>query len=135
MINLHSIVKPAITALHPDETVTLYRSLGITNVKGEIKTKYAAGSVVKAQIQSLSDDKLFHSGRTGQNNTTRKAYLFSEDSTTEKPAPVIRPISRTGDMVKRADDTWWLVESLLEDFSHAGWVCVGLVLQTKAPEL
>lgn len=135
MINLHSIVKSALTAIHPDELVTLYRSQGITNVKGEIKTSYAAGSIVKAQIQSLSDDKLFHSGKTGQNSTTRKAYLFSKDSTAEKPAPVFRPLSRTGDMVKRADGTWWLVDSLIEDFSHAGWVCVGLVLQTKAPEL
>lgn len=134
-INLHSIVKSAITAVHPDESVTLYRSQGMTNVKGEIKTSYAAGSLVKAQIQSLSDDKLFHSGRTGQNSTTRKAYLFAENSTAEKPAPVIRPISRTGDMVKRADGTWWLVDSMFEDFSASGWVCVGLVLQTKAPEL
>lgn len=135
MINLHAIVRPAVTAVHPDEAATLYRSTGMTNVKGEVKAVYAAGVFVKAQIQSLSDDKLFHAGRTGQNNTTRKAYLFADAGTMEKPAPIVRPLSRTGDMLRRADGTWWLVESLLEDFSHAGWVCVGIVLQTKAPEL
>lgn len=135
MINLHGIVRQKIASIHPEEAITLYRSIGIENVKGEIKAKYAAGIFVKAQIQSESDDALYHSNRTGQNNTTRKAYLFADDSLSEKPAPLIRPISRTGDMIRRADGTWWLIDAMLEDFSHANWVCVRLVLQTKAPEL
>lgn len=135
MINLHAIVRNAVATLHPDEQVTLYRSQGITNVKGEIKPGYLSGVFVGAQIQSLSNDALYQSNRSGQNSTTRKAYLFAENSTAEKPAPIIRPISRTGDMLKRADGTWWLVDSMLEDFSASGWVCVGLILQTKAPEL
>lgn len=135
MINLHSVVRGAITAVAPDENVTLYRSSGISNVKGEIKPTYASGVFVGAQIQSMGDDALYQSNRAGQNNTTRKAYLFAESSTAEKPAPIIRPISRTGDMIKRTDGTWWLVDSMLEDFSHVGWVCVGITLQINAPEL
>lgn len=135
MINLHGIVRQKIASIHPEEAVTLYRSIGMENVKGEIKAKYATGVFVQAQVQSESNDALYQSDRTGQNNTTRKAYLIADDSTAEKPAPVIRPISRTGDMIKRADGTWWLVDAMLEDFSHANWVCVRIVQQTRAPEL
>lgn len=135
MINLHNVVRSTITAVHPDEAVTLYRSIGMTNVKGEIKATYAAGVFIKAQIQSVSDDALYHVNRAGQNDTTRKAYLFAENSTADKPASIVRPISRTGDIVRRADGTYWLVEAMLEDFSHANWVCVRIILQVKAPEL
>lgn len=53
MMNLHSLVRGAITTLHPDETVTLRQSTGQQNVRGRITPVYAPAQVVNAQIQSL----------------------------------------------------------------------------------
>ena len=131
-LNLHKIVRGAITTLHPDETVTIYRGVGQQNVRGEITPEYEIFTA-QAQIQSLSDEKLFHSGLTGQNNIARTFYMHSAESTIEKPSGVIRPLSRPGDMIQRADGTWWLVTTVKEDFSASGWVNVGAEMQVKPP--
>jgi hypothetical protein len=132
-MNLHEMVRTAISAVHADETVTLYRAAGQTNVKGEIKAAYAPGETVKAQIQSEGDDALAHSDRVGQNETNRRFYLMAS-SPADKPAGIVRPLARSGDMLQRADETWWLITALTEDFSGAGWVAVRATLQVKAPD-
>lgn len=131
-INLHSIVRGAISALHPDDTVTLYQSAGQQNVKGEIKPVYDAPQSVTAQIQSESDEKLYHADRVGQNDVTRRFYLFADPA--KRPAGVIRPLARGGDIIQRTDGTWWLVVAVPEDFSAAGWTQVRCSLQAKAPD-
>jgi hypothetical protein len=87
-----------------------------------------------ARIQSLTDEQLYHAGNTGQNEISRTCYLFSAPSTAEKPASIIRPLARTGDMLQRADGTWWLTTSLKEDFSSSGWVNIGITLQVNPPD-
>lgn len=134
MINLHALVRSPINMLHPDETVTLYRSVDIVNQLGVIKTVYDEGESVIAQIQSLSNDDLYANHREGENDISRNCYLFSSVSTADKPASIIRPLSRTGDMLQRSDGTWWLVTALKEDFSLAGWVNVSITLQVNPPD-
>lgn len=135
MINFHAIVNPVISVLHPnEENVLLYRSMGKQNIRGEIKTVYAPAEMVIAQIQSLSDDKLYHSGATGQNDISRHAYLFSSTATAEKPASIIRPLARTGDMLQFQDGTWWLITACKEDFSRAGWVNASITLEVNPPD-
>ena len=60
MMNLHAMVRGAIPALHPDESVTLRQSVGQKNVRGRIVPVYAPGQTVAAQIQSLGSDDLQH---------------------------------------------------------------------------
>lgn len=134
MLNLHNIVRGAITTVHPDEPVTIYRSAGQKNVAGTVKPIYEQGKNIKAQVQSEKDDALFHANLTGQNQTVRKMYLYSAPSLAEKPAGIIRPISRGGDMIKRSDGTWWLIVAPIEDFSDVGWMSVRATLQTKEPD-
>ncbi|MDR1921101.1 MAG: hypothetical protein LBS31_05070 [Candidatus Adiutrix sp.] len=136
-MNLHAIANGLISAVHPNETVTLYRATGQMNVRGEIKAVYAAGEAVKAQIQSEGDDALAHSdavaSRVGQNETNRRFYLLAANQA-DKPAGLVRPLARSGDLLQRQDETWWLITALTEDFSAAGWVAVRATLQVKAPE-
>ena len=134
MMNLHAIVRGAIPALHPDETVTLRQSVGQRNIRGRIVPVYAPAQTVTAQIQSLGSDDLRHAEAVNLTQRDRKAYLFAPAPTTP-PAGIIRPLSRNGDMIQRDDGSWWLVTAMLEDFTASGWVCVGMVQQLEGPDL
>lgn len=46
MLNLHALVRGSISALHPDETVSLRQSIGQKNVKGRIAPVYAPALTV-----------------------------------------------------------------------------------------
>lgn len=132
MLNLHAIVRSPITALHPDETVTWYQSVGQVNVLGRIKPAYAQGVVLQAQIQTLSPDELQQREDTSKTEIHVKAYLMAQEI--NPPAGIIRIDARNGDFIQRADGTWWLITSVLEEFAKSGWECVGLVQQIKAPD-
>lgn len=135
-LNLHAIVRGSITAVHPDESVTLYQSIGQDNVKGKIVPTYAAPQVVQAQVQSESDDKLFHADRKGENESTRRMYLYADASAPDmRPAGIVRPMARGGDFIMRNDGTWWLVVGTPDEFARVGWVSVRTVLQVTGPDL
>lgn len=78
-INLHHVVRGAITAIHPDETVQIYINTGQQNDWGTVTPTYAGPIEAKAQIQSESDSALFHSNRVGMNAETCKAYFYQRD--------------------------------------------------------
>ncbi len=134
MINLHGLVRSAITGLHPDETVTLRQSVGQRNVRGRVTPVYGPAQVVQAQIQSLGQNDLAQREATSNTRIDRKAYLHAPDAALP-PQGIVRPLSRTGDMLQRADGTWWLVTAMLEDFTASGWVCVGITQQVDGPDL
>lgn len=131
-LNLHAIVRNPITYLHPDETVTWYQSLGQTNVLGRIKPSYAHGVVLQAQIQTLSPDELQQREDASKTEIHVKAYLMAQEA--NPPAGIIRIDARNGDFIQRADGTWWLITSVLEEFAKSGWESVGMVQQIKAPD-
>ena len=134
MTNLHALVRQAITGLHPDETVTLRQSVGQRNVRGRLTPVYGPAQVVQAQIQSLGQNDLAQSEATSNTRIDRKAYLYAPDASLP-PQGIVRPLSRTGDMLERADGTWWLVTAMIEDFTASGWVCVGITQQVDGPDL
>ena len=134
MLNLHALVRTAVTALHPDEAVTLYQATGQTNTLGRLAPTYAAPQTVQAQIQSLSAEDLAHVEEASRTEIARKAYLFAPDAALP-PAGIVRPLARGGDMLERADGTWWLVTGIMEDFTASGWVCVSMTQQIDAPNL
>lgn len=132
MLNLHAIVRRPITMLHPDETVTWFQSIGQVNVFGRIKPAYAEGVTLQAQIQTLSPDELQQREDTSKTEIHVKAYLVAQEAT--PPAGIIRIEARNGDFIQRADGTWWLITSVLEEFAKSGWESVGMVQQIKAPD-
>jgi hypothetical protein len=40
-----------------------------------------------------------------------------------------------GDMIERADDSYWLIDMIRDDFSPEGWLCVLGTLQHDPPEI
>lgn len=134
MMNLHALVRGAITPLHPDETVTLRQSVGQQNVRGRITPVYAPAQTVAAQVQSLGQNDLAQVEQTSSTKADRKAYLFAP-SPSLPPQGIVRPVARNGDMLRRPDGTWWLVTAMIEDFTASGWVCVGITQQVDGPDL
>ena len=131
-VNLHGIVRGAIATLNPDEDAILYTASGQGNVAGKIEATYLPPVAVKVQIQSETDEALYHSNNAGQNDITNRFYLFSS-SVEGRPAGIIRPLGRSGDLFQRADGTWWLITAVVDDFSAVGWTSVRATLQTVPP--
>lgn len=132
-VNLHDVVRSAITALHPDETITLYQSTGqVIDREGVVKATYAEGQSVQAQIQSEGDAALYHADRAGMNTQTIKAYLYADRDS--PPWGIQRPFARNGDMFQRWDGTWWLITAVSESFRGVGWVAIRGTLQEIPPD-
>jgi hypothetical protein len=134
-LNLHSVVRGAIGALHPEVAATLYRSTGrVTTGDGGVKSVYAPGICVNAQMQTESPTALAHADRVGMEEVSRKFYLFSDSGLETRVAGVVRPLARGGDMLRLEDGTWWLANALIEDFTRSGWACVRATLQVNPPD-
>lgn len=132
-INLHAVVRSAITAVHPDKDCTLYQSLGQKNVMGVVTTVYAEPQDIKANWQPLDSQTLDHLERMGDTKASEQVFLYS--NTTLPVSGVQRmPISRTGDIIKRWDGTYWLITSVIEDWSARGWANVGVTEQVTPPD-
>lgn len=134
-VNLHRLARPAVNAVHPEVTATLFRSVGrITLPDGRAKSRYAPGEAVTVQMQSEGATALYHAGRVGMEESSRKFYLFSLPGLERRVSGLVRPLARGGDMFELAGNSWWLVEAVLEDFTSSGWVCLRAVLQVIPPD-
>ena len=134
-LNLHSIVRTAITANFADETIQLVRSAGSINVKGRIQANYYPALTLRAQVQTLNGDDLQVIGETERTERDRKFYIMASPSMGTVPAGQVRVrVARTGDFIYRpAFSTFWKIYNVAEDFSPAGWVQVLASEQTEVP--
>ena len=134
-LNLHSIVRTAITANFADETIQLVRSAGSINVKGRIQANYYPALTLKAQVQTLNGDDLQVIGETERTERDRKFYIMASPSMGAVPAGQVRVrVARTGDFIYRpAFSTFWKIYNVAEDFSPAGWVQVLASEQAEVP--
>lgn len=132
-INLHHVVRGAITTVHPDETILWYQNKGATNVGGILKPSYAEPLSLVAQVQSESDASLMHANRADMNTETIKVYLYWDAQT--NPLNLDRFTAKGGDIFKRADGTFWLVTALTDNFADVGWVSCRAVRQVNPPEV
>lgn len=132
-VNLHHVVRGAITAIHPDENCTLYQSLGQKNVKGKVTPVYAEPKTIDANFQPLDSDTLRHLEAMNDTQTSEQVFLYSD---TSLPVSGERrlPITRNGDILKRSDGTYWLVTAVLEDWSWDGWCNVGIHMVATPPD-
>ena len=132
-LNLHGIVRSVITAVHPDEDCTLYQSAGQKNVLGVVTTVYNPPQAIKANWQPLDNQTLQHLERMGDTKASEQVFLYSN---TDMPVSGVQrvPVTRTGDIIKRWDGTYWLITSVIEDWSARGWANVGVTEQVTPPD-
>ena len=136
VMNLHRLVRPAVTMLHPDEMVRLYQSAGSRNVRGVLVPVYLAPVSLMAQVQGESDDQLFHANHAGQNSIIRRVYLLTNEI---KASGMLRTKAKGGDMIFReSDHSWWKVVAVINDFNEAahadGWLALKVSLQIEPPK-
>ncbi len=134
-LNLHHIVRGAITCNYADEEFSLYRSAGQETERGIVRAWYRPPERVLGNFQSEGDAALDHADMAGKNTIIRRLYLYSPKSRKARPWSVYRPLARSGDYIETARGEFWMVLAVLEDFSDAGWECLRCQLQTTPVEL
>lgn len=126
-MNLHRIVSGAIGMVNHHEMVSLYRCNGTTNTGGIVSVTYTKSDVL-AQVQApnAADLKLFDNLADAKH--VKKFYMDSPAST------INRQEETAGDIIERADGTYWLINVVRDDFSPEGWLCCLATLQHEPPE-
>ena len=134
-LNLHDIVRPAITFNKADSGFTVFRSVGQVNNRGVITAIYERYDGFKGQFQSEGDSALYHADLGTQSTVIRKLYLYAPDNISDRVWSVYRNQSRSGDFIRDDKGEYWLVSAVLEDFSQCGWECVRVTLQSVKPSI
>lgn len=131
-MNLHAIVRGAITQVNPDLTVQIYYAVGQQNIDGLVIPSYDPPETIKAQWQPYSINDLRHVERLSTTELSDQVFLFSDAN--RPPSGIQRvPLARTGDFIKKGNE-WYLITDILEDWTHDGWINVNVELQVKPPE-
>ena len=126
-MNLHALVRGAITAVNPDQTVILLQSAGQTVSDYQQRPVWQPACVVKAQVQPTPDKALQWLLQTRQDSIWRDCYLYGPVRGLE------RATTRGGDMLY-FEGFEWQVDQVLEAWSTtAGWTKVRVV-QVRACE-
>jgi phage terminase large subunit-like protein len=126
-MNLHEVVAGAIGSVNRHEMITLWRCTGVSNVKGVITPAYEK-STVRAQIQRPSAADLELNERVARAPQSIKAWINA-------PADTINRVDQSaGDIIQRADGTYWLIVAIRESYATEGWLSVLAVEQVEPPK-
>lgn len=126
-MNLHEVVAGAIGSVNRHEMITLWRCTGVSNVKGVITPAYEK-STVRAQIQRPNAADLELNERIARAPQSIKAWINA-------PADTINRVDQSaGDIIQRADGTYWLIVAIRESYATEGWLSVLAVEQVEPPK-
>lgn len=134
-MNLHAIVRGAITRVHDDQPFSILRSLPTTVVNGVRVSQYEKIDGFAGNFQSEGDAALSYSNNAAQNTIVRRLYLYATDDRATRPWTIYRPLARSGDYIVNAKSEYWKVEAVVEDFSDDGWELLRVTFQQTEPKL
>lgn len=134
-MNLHAIVRGAITRVHDDQSFSILRSLPTTVVNGVRVSQYEKIDGFTGNFQSEGDAALSYSNNAAQNTIVRRLYLYATDDRATRPWTIYRPLARSGDYVVNAKGEYWKVEAVVEDFSDNGWELLRVTFQQTESKL
>lgn len=126
-MNLHGIVRRAITTVNPDILVTLRRSTGSAiDANHKVVPTFADVPDLPAQVQALSGKDLQHPAMLNVQGVLRAVYMYGNTQ------GIVRPNGQGGDLllfpeVPGGDAKTWLVLAVYETWPD--WCKVGVVLQ------
>lgn len=126
-MNLHAIARGAVSSIARERRFLLYRSAGnqYDETLEERVPVFKPAVEVLGQMQSVGADQLVQSDRINLTSVVRKVYLFVD----KDPMTMRRALARSGDYLVEENSTEWYIDAVLEDFSHAGWLCVQVIQQ------
>ena len=126
-MNLHEVVAGAIGSVNQHEMITLWRCIGVSNVKGVITPAYEK-TMLRAQIQRPNAADLELNERVAKAEQSIKVWLNA-------PADTINRVDQSaGDIIQRADGTYWLIVAIRESYATEGWLSVLAVEQVEPPK-
>ena len=134
-MNLHNIVRGAITVNKDDEAFTLIRSVGKQVINSVSVESYVEVPGFKGQWQSEGDAALNFANMAAQNTITRRLYLYADSDRQTRAWSIYRPLARSGDYVVNSHGEWWQVTAVVEDFSDVGWEQLRVTFQQVKPKL
>lgn len=131
-MNLHGIVRGAITSVNPDMTGIWRQSAGATIATGgRTSPNYIDHEDMRFQVQALSGRDLQHANFLSMQGVKRSVYMFSDAQ------GVNRPNAEGGDLLIFPEHVGgpprvWLVAQVFETWTPdaTGFCKVGVVLQT-----
>lgn len=130
-MNLHLMANAAITAIHQNETCTLIPFNKQQNIRGKVTPTYYEPVEMYGNWQPV-DETLIQSDGINLTGVNYSLFLHSQEN-----APISgirrRPFTCGGDVIKRKDGTYYLVTTVVEDWSTDGWANVIVTLQNKTP--
>ena len=122
MMNLHNIVRPAITAINPDQQITIKVNKGNQHFAGGIVEPIFEEISTTAQVQPVPSSEIQFIDNYVSSNTYRNFYLNGEFS------GLNRRKGTGGDII-----TWngfdWYIDSEPEPWNTVGWTKVRGVQQ------
>jgi hypothetical protein len=124
-LNMHRIVRGAITAINEDTTGTVYLSTGRTNVRGILTATFAAVTA-KLQVQAQRHDPLRHENGLNYTNSYYTVYAYGHFG------DLARPDGTGGDVIT-FNNTWWYIDNVLEYWP--GWASFEIVRQLNATDI
>ena len=129
-LNLHAITRGIITAVHPDEQISVCVCSGEgVDDRGIVTPIYENPVAIVAQVQHYHDGE---QRKNGINFNEESIRVFAYVDPVLMSA-LSRP-EKVGDMVQRADGTWWRVVDVDNDFAKVGWLSAICVKQVNPPE-
>ena len=126
-MNLHAIVSSAIGGVNRHEMVTLYTCTGTSNNGGVVSVTYDKADIL-AQVQApdAADLRLYDNLVDARH--VKKFFMPA-------PASTVNRFEETaGDIIKRPDGSYWLIDAIRDDFANEGWLCCLATLQHEPPE-
>lgn len=121
-MNLHNIVRSAITSINPDQTITLKKFLSdVIDEFGKVVNTFEESEVI-AQIQPVSSEKLQHLNNFNTSNTYQKVFLNGLQN------GLSQPLSTNGDSFI-IDNKEWLIVEAPQQWKYSGWNSLIISLQ------
>ena len=126
-MNLHRIVSTVISAVNPNQMITVQTSAGyITNPDGTLVPQYSPAFDRLAQVQELTSRDLRQLDALNIQGSMRTVYLNGEVD------GIIRISKKGGDLITlQRDGSIWLTTAVLEQWD-TGWCKLAITLQTDA---
>lgn len=127
-MNLHGVVRGAITAVNPDTIGTWYRSAGTytTAPNGTRTPQFTAVPATPIQVQALSSREVAHIDALNIGGADRGVWVNGQ-------LQAMNRVDQTGGDILAFDGKFWLVVALLESWDRPGWSHAAVRQQKSGP--
>jgi len=126
-MNMHGLVRPVVTTVNPDITITWRKSNGYTtSADGRPVPAYTDVTGVRAQVQAQNSQKLKHTDYISQQGVHRDVYMYGDVEAINRPDAVGGDLLVFPEVPGGANKTW-LVNEVFETWPD--WCKVSVTLQ------